>query len=264
MTMQETPPPILFLTDFGLSDPYAGQMKAAALRAFPRARMLDLTHGVQPFNTRQAGFFLYSSLTHAPEESVFTCVVDPGVGSNRRIVLLRMKNRWVLAPDNGLVSLALARTKAQECLQIRTPPGVSSTFHGRDIFAPAAAALAAGTDPAELGKSLNPEELVIDRRMTPDIRENQINCLVLHVDRFGNAVLNLGPGDERLQSVDFTRYKLAGRNISPANFYGELSGDELGILAGSQGFLELALNQKNAARELGLEPGQEIVFTPCA
>ncbi|MFP4167859.1 MAG: S-adenosyl-l-methionine hydroxide adenosyltransferase family protein [Desulfonatronovibrionaceae bacterium] len=258
MSRQEIPPPILFLTDFGLNDPYVGQMKAAVLRAFPRARMLDLTHGVQPFNTRQAGFFLYSSLTHAPEESVFTCVVDPGVGSNRRIVLLRIKNRWVLAPDNGLVSLTLTRTKAQECLQIKTPPGISSTFHGRDIFAPAAAELAAGTDPASLGTALDPGTLVIDADISPKVKDKEIDCLVLHVDRFGNAVLNLPNSGREADTIRAADWALQDCSISAVRYYQQLGPGQTGILAGSQGFLELAMNRDSAASRFKLACGQKI------
>ncbi len=251
-------PPIFLLTDFGLADVYAGQLKAAVLKHFLQAQVVDLTHCIEPFNIRQAGFFLDTSLPCVPRGSVFVCVVDPGVGTPRDIILVRIQNRWVLAPDNGLISLALCHHPAEECFALPVEEGSSRTFHGRDVFAPVAAALAGGEDPLSLGSPKSTEEIETDPRISPRTLEGYLECLILHVDRFGNIILNLEVSGPEKDMLDHCQGYLAGHPLRPVYAYAGLYPGELGILTGSQGYLELAMDRASAASKLQVGPGEEI------
>ncbi len=254
--------PIALLTDFGLSDPYVGQVKGVlALRA-PGATIIDITHGVSPFQVGQASFFLAASMPHFPPNTVFVCVVDPGVGTNQRIIIAQSQDLLFLAPDNGLLGFALHE---QETLAWDVTPHsrkASYTFHGRDVYAPLAAALAMGEPPSSLGEPLEATKLVHHEASTPTkLTDAQIGrmvqCHVLHIDRFGNVVVSLLPG-EMYERIAPAKSALTG---SPrmVRTYGDLKHGELGLLCGSQGFMELAVNQGSASQVLELELGD--VFT---
>ena len=185
--------PAVLLTDFGLEDPYVGQMKGVLAALAPGARVIDLCHGVWPFDVLQASFFLDSSRAHFPPGSVFVCVVDPGVGGERRLVLLEKFRQIFLAPDNGLLSLVLAQDGPCRARDV-TPAGrlaSTGTFHGRDILAPLAARLLTGDEPEDLGAEVNPESLTRLPGAAPERDGPTLRAVVLHVDRFGNCILNL-------------------------------------------------------------------------
>ncbi|MFO7816697.1 MAG: SAM hydrolase/SAM-dependent halogenase family protein [Thermodesulfobacteriota bacterium] len=256
--MKSTPNPVFLLTDFGLSDVYAGQLRAAIVAVKSDIPVIDLTHGVQPFNIRQAGFFLAASINHVPEQSSIVCVVDPGVGGNRDILLLDFKNRWVIAPDNGLVSLLLRQEVARECLYLFPAKDCSRTFHGRDIFAPAAAKLSLGKDPRELGVPVSVRDIKRDRGIDPELSSGKLKCLALHIDRFGNIVLNLKPASKCTASLGRVSWSIANIPLRPVSAYAQLTEHEIGILPGSQGYLELAMNKQHAGHRLALDAGREI------
>lgn len=253
-------PLVVLLTDFGLSDPYVGQMKGSLLSRAPETRIVDLSHQVEPFNILQAGFYLESSREHFPQGSVFVCVVDPGVGGERRIVLLEKSGQRFLAPDNGLLSL-VAASGGPCILRDVTQPWrgqASATFHGRDLFAPLAARLVRGERPESLGEEVNPHSLVRLPGCDPALLADGIRSTVLHVDRFGNCILNLDIGGWQTTLGKARRISLAGTGtpaLRPALTYSSLEPGEVGIIAGSQGYLELAMNRDSAARSLGLAPG---------
>ncbi len=256
---KKTPPPrtIGLLTDFGLSDPYAGQVKAVLARKAPFCPVVDITHDVKPFNVPQAGFFLAASYAHFPKDAVILSVVDPGVGSDRKIVGLQLDERILIAPDNGLLALALKNAWAAEVRAfdfseaMNAPDKVSNTFHGRDVFAPLAAWLALGGDPAGLGSEIDPQSLVILPWSHPDILPGYARAHVLHIDRFGNCVLNLEAG-----SIGVPRAlhlsSPAGGAVTYATTYADVPESAPILLEGSQGFLEIAVNQRSAAKQFGL------------
>lgn len=250
------------ITDFGLTDPYVGQMKAVLAKKAPRCPVVDISHDVEPFNVAQAGFFLTASYVHFPDDAVILAVVDPGVGTGRKIVCVEIGDRLLVAPDNGLLGLAL------QCAwsEVRTfdlskavdaPKKVSHTFHGRDVFTPLAAWLALGGRPENLGTEIAPEDMVSRTWATPDIQTDRARCHVLHIDRFGNCVLNLEAGclgtptELRLTSP-------AGGPLAYATTYADMPEGDPGLLEGSQGFLEIAVNQRSAAKRFGLSMGDEI------
>jgi S-adenosylmethionine hydrolase len=262
---QEAQPPrtIGLITDFGLADPYVGQMRAVLARKAPGCCVVDITHDVAPFNVAQAAFFLASSYEHFPADAVILAVVDPGVGTGRGIAGLEVDGRMLIAPDNGLLSLALCNTWAGNVraydlsAAMDAPSRVSHTFHGRDVFAPLAAWLALGGRPGELGREIDPARLVSLPWSRPDIRPGAACGHVLHIDRFGNCVLNLEAGSLGVP----TGLRLtvpAGGPLAYARTYGDMPEGGPGLLEGSQGFLELAVNQRSAAKRFGLSMGDAV------
>ncbi|QGY40012.1 hypothetical protein GM415_07695 [Pseudodesulfovibrio cashew] len=265
---KETPPPrtIGLLTDFGMADPYVGQMKAVLAKKAPACTVVDISHEVEPFNVAQAGFFLAASYVHFPGDAVILAVVDPGVGTARRIVGLELDERLLIAPDNGLLSLALSTTWAQSVRAydfsraVDAPDKVSHTFHGRDVFAPLAAWLTLGGDRTGLGGEIDPASLVAPDWATPDVSPGTATGHVLHVDRFGNCVLNLEAGCLGTPN----QLALTAPSHTPLAYvttYAQMPEGAPGLLEGSQGFLEIAVNQRSAAKALGLSMGDEITLT---
>ena len=250
------------ITDFGLSDPYVGQLKGVLAKKAPNCRVVDITHDVAPFNVAQAGFFLAASYEHFPKNTVILSVVDPGVGADRRIVCLQIGERLLVAPDNGL--LTLARHYAWEDVRafdlsraMDAPKKISHTFHGRDVFAPLAAWLALGGNPAALGKEIDPAELLTCPWSHPEIRTGNARAHVLHIDRFGNCVLNLEAGS--LGNPAMVRMTSpANGELAYVTTYADMPEGAPGLLEGSQGFLEIAVNQRSAAKKFGLSMGDEI------
>lgn len=250
-------PVIVLLTDFGHLDPYVGQMKGALLCAAPQARIVDLCHEVRAHDTAQAGFLLQASQRHFPAGSVFVCVVDPGVGSGRAILLARHAGRYFLAPDNG--ALSFLRDEPATWWRVRTDTSAASrTFHGRDIFAGIAARIARGEDPHSIGTPVDPGETISLPSAWAEAGNGELRCRVMHVDRFGNCLLNLraghplGPGIWVLED---------GRPVHPAATYADLMPGQIGLIEGSQGVMELAVNGGSCARLLGLAPGSPLNLT---
>ena len=190
-------------------------------------------------------------------------VVDPGVGTDRRVVLLETDRHRVLAPDNGLLTLVLARDAAVRAFDCTpTTPPVSATFHGRDVFAPLAARLALGEAPDSLGRPLDPDGLIRLPSLSPSRQGSVVTARVLAVDHFGNVVTNcdiagFGP------SAKFRPAMLAPRAMPlvPAAAYADIPEGAVGMLAGSQGYLELAVREDAAARHLALAPGDALVLS---
>ncbi len=232
------PCPIVLLTDFGHHDPFVGVMKGVIAGLAPAARVIDLCHEVPPQDVRAGAFQLRLSAPFFPKGSLFVCVVDPGVGSARKILWARTARHQFLSPDNGLLSWLTEpvlewREVSNRKLWLSQ---VSSTFHGRDIFAPVAAHLAGGRRPAALGPAVRPSwELTFPeaRRQGPVLSGE-----VLAFDRFGNAITNVA----RAAVPDAARIFFGASEIGPvsASYAGKPEGSALAVF-GSSGFLELAV-----------------------
>ena len=267
-----THPIIALLTDFGTVDPYVAQMKGTLLGLCPEAALVDLSHEVPPFGLPQAALFLQASRAHFPTGTVFVAVVDPGVGTSRRMVGLEKDGQSILAPDNGLLGPLLAAPGPMRAFDLSAHAAaleVSSTFHGRDVLAPLAAALARGESLAALGPKIPTESLARLSWAEPEWSNatRVVHATVLHVDRFGNCLTNLPiPAlKDSLAAWDaiyLTTAQGSRRTVTTTTAYAELPAAGLGLLPGSQGFLELALNQADAATATGLRPGD--AFTLCA
>ena len=252
---------VTLLTDFGVDDVYVGAMKGVILSTEPRARIVDLTHGILPQDVRQGGVRWASAVGSFPPGTVHVAVVDPGVGSERRIVALRAHGYRFLAPDNGLLGFIATRAEIDEAVSVEEPrfwlPKVSRTFHGRDIIAPVAARLAGGLRLSALGPPvrdvLRIPVPVPTRR--PATTGQQIFGEIVDIDHYGNCLTNLsGPARGELLEIRVGRrsFKLVLHSYAEAR-----RGAPLAIV-GSGGFLEIAVSQGNAARVLGLRIGQGV------
>lgn len=251
--------PLALLSDFGSDDHYAGVLHAVLVREAPAAARFDLTHQV-PFGDVWAGSFLVrSAWPHLPERCVVLAVVDPGVGTRRRAVAARFGERFVVAPDNGLARAVGVPDEAVALDPARMGlPSPSPTFHGRDLFAPAAAALARGEPLDALGEPVAPEAL--EPCPLPEPVSTSVGWVttVLWVDRFGNVVTNLPPS--ALGETPAVRLE-AGRRLRRVETFGDAEEGEAVALVGSSDLLELAVNRGSAAQVLGLERGMRVHLT---
>lgn len=262
--MAASRPVIALLTDFGLKDPYVGQMKGILAGIAPEAAVVDISHQVQPFNVMQGAFYLAASWPFFPRGSIFLGVVDPGVGTRRRLLIIRHSGCFFLGPDNGLLALAVgsgAKILAWELAIPDESKVASNTFHGRDILAPAAAHLAQGVHPVTLGHPLNLDDLIKPAWAAPVKTGKEIRAHVLHVDHFGNCLLNLTLDRWFVDAEN--EPELLSPLLQPlalARGYAHIPEGGAGMLAGSQGYWELAVNRGSAAQILGLAPGQEVIL----
>lgn len=261
---------IALLTDFGLMDPYVGQMKAVLAHLAPDAAVVDITHEVKPYALSQAGYFLAGTLPHLPDGSVFIVVVDPGVGGPRRIICLDLQGKYVLAPDNGVCSLLVGMKKniVAYTMDITPYQQGSATFHGRDIFAPMAAQLSLGLEPEMLGQEIPLESLERMPLSRPKELDNDgVLFNVVHVDRFGNVVLNAPSSPWRRTLGDWPQVHMRApktARLERVRSYFEMHDKQPGILVGSQGFLELALNMDSAANYFALDVDDKVLLAPTA
>jgi S-adenosylmethionine hydrolase len=254
-------------TDFGLKDPYAAEMKAAILSICPNTSIVDITHEIEKFNIQMGAYVLASAAPYFPKGSVHVAVVDPGVGTQRRPILIQTKQGFFVGPDNGLLVLAAEKQDIIRVHELANPqfmlPNVSNTFHGRDIFAPAAAHLLNCVKPAAFGPEIReatkPEFAKTTRKNGMLVGE------VLHVDGFGNIITNINE-----KEIEQNNIKGALKVCLPdcevklkfCKAYGEIKPREPLTLIGSQGFLEIALNQGNASKKFKTKTGDPITISP--
>jgi S-adenosylmethionine hydrolase len=261
--MSAHPPTITLLTDFGLEDPYVGIMHGVILNIVPRANLVDLTHTVPPQAVDHAAFLLATAVAYFPPDTVHLVVVDPGVGTTRRPIAVRTEHAFYVAPDNGVLDLALARQPPERCVQLTEQrywlAEVSATFHGRDIFAPVAAHLARGVPIDQLGRPVRDlthrPSLQVERE--PDGR---LRGRIQHIDRFGNCVTNV-PAELLLNRASII--KVGDATIQGlAVTYAAAEPGELVALIGSHGFLEIAVRNGSAADHIDGRVGERIVIEP--
>jgi len=251
--------PVALLTDFGYADHYVGVLHAVIEREARGAPRIDLGHGVEPGDIWGASFQLRCAWPHLPPDCVVMAVVDPGVGTGRRAVAVTVGSRSLVAPDNGIAS-AVPEANAAAVLDWRRMglDEPSKTFHGRDLFAPAAALLACGADARDFGEGIEIDNLVPCPLPDPVIRDAKIEGVILHVDGFGNLVTNVRGEDVESSGTASWR---AGRTSRRVATYGEAHPDEVVLIEGSAGYLELAVNCSSAADATGLERGDTVVFS---
>ena len=251
--------PVALLTDFGHADNYVGVLHAVIEREAPGATRIDLGHGVEPGDIWGACFQLRCAWQHLPATCVVMAVVDPGVGTERRAVVVTIGTRSLVAPDNGIAT-AVPGAEAARILDWRRMglDEPSRTFHARDLFAPAAARLACGTSDLELGDEIEVGSLQSCPLPEPKASPSGLEGVIMHVDHFGNLVTNVR-GSEVGPSATATWR--AGRTSRRVGTYGEAIPEEVVLLEGSAGFLELAVNCGSAADVTGLERGDTVVFS---
>jgi S-adenosylmethionine hydrolase len=256
---------ITLLTDFGTADYFVGAMKGVILSVNPTARIVDITHEVPPHDVWAGAFTLLAAYKTFPPQTVHVAVVDPGVGSARRPILVVSREQFFVGPDNGLFSYVYERETDCRVFHLtrekyfRRP--VSATFHGRDVFAPVAGALSLGVEPAELGSEI--EDYVRLAPHAPRMSENgDLSAAIIHIDRFGNCVTSITPRDlsEEMIARD-ARLVIQDRDITSfRRFFAEegVSENELFAVWGSAGFLEIVAFRTSAARLLKARVGQTV------
>jgi S-adenosylmethionine hydrolase len=256
---------VTLLSDFGTRDTYAGVVEGAILRVAPSARVLHLTHGVPPGDVAQGSRALADALPHVPV-GVHLAVVDPGVGTDRRaLVLVAGDGRFLVGPDNGLLVAAAERCGGiGAAYALAVPDGAAPTFHGRDVFAPAAGRLALGQAPGELGQAIDAGPLVRLAAVGPTVASGVLRASCVHVDRFGNCALAAAASD--LESAGLP----AGGAVAIAvhghprgaarrgRTFADVPPGALVVLVDSTGSAALCINGGDAARELRLAVGDDV------
>jgi S-adenosylmethionine hydrolase len=257
-------PIITLLTDFGSHDYFVGAMKGAILSINPGVTIVDITHEISPQDIRAGAFNLLATYKDFPAGTIHVGVVDPGVGSARRGIVISCADQFFVGPDNGLFSWICKREgnfRARELSNerfFRHP--ASTTFHGRDIFAPVAAALSNGAAEEELGPLIG-DMIQLESLATRRSEGGLIEGAIIHIDRFGNCITNLtrehfGPG---------ARLIINNREISAFRTFfaeGEVEKNELFCIFGSAGFLEIAARNSSAAKILELRSGDPLIVLP--
>ncbi|MGH9355734.1 MAG: SAM hydrolase/SAM-dependent halogenase family protein [Terriglobia bacterium] len=270
--MAETPV-VTLTTDFGLSDPFAAVMKGVILSINPEAQVIDLSHQVSSYDLFDGATTLALAYPYFPTDTIHVVVVDPGVGSARRPILVSTRRHKFVAPDNGVLSLVYEREKELEVRCITAEhyflKPVSNTFHGRDIFAPVAAWLSKGVQADKFGEVITNEV----RFAMPKSKslEGRIQGVVIRVDKFGNLITNIGPAaapalfGARPPAFRLTVSKAAAgiqQEITELHIsYSEGKASELFAIAGSSGYLEIAQNRASAAKTCEAGRGAEVILT---
>ncbi|MBD3307407.1 hypothetical protein GF339_13300 [candidate division KSB3 bacterium] len=263
--MATTRPIITLLTDFGEVDHFVGVMKGVILNIHSDVEIVDISHSVSPQNIRQAGFLLSKVYPYFPPETIHVVVVDPGVGTDRKALLVSSEQGYFIAPDNGVLSYVYQDVPVTEVREITADHYFlkprSGTFDGRDVFAPVAAWLARGVSPSSFGEPVA-EYATCEISQPVAVKDGALRCEIIHVDRFGNLVSNLSRErfEAELANSKTTRFafRIGEQTVSTiSQAYQAAEPGELIAIFGSAGLLEFSINQGNAAASLSLGAGAD-------
>jgi S-adenosyl-L-methionine hydrolase (adenosine-forming) len=254
-------PIVSLLTDFGERDGFVGIMKGVVLGICPDARLVDLSHEVAPQDVMGAALVLRNAIGHFPPGTIHLGVVDPGVGTARRPILIETERFVLIGPDNGLLSLAAEQASVRQVVHLDRPqwflPSLSSTFHGRDVFAPVAGHCASGVEPRELGSRLEGFERL--SLAAPRWLDDAIEAQVIHVDRFGNLTCNLRHDEFASSLATGVSISVGGVQISGiSQHYSTVREGKPVALWNSWGYLEIAIRNGSAARHLRSRIGDRV------
>lgn len=254
---------ITLLSDFGLRDPYVSAMKAVLLSKSPTSTIVDISHDVEKYNVMMGSFILASVAAFFPKATVHLAVVDPEVGGSRRPIIIETKSSLLVGPDNGLLIRAADIQGLRRVFEIKKVDTAqsSSTFHGRDIFSPVAAMLAEGEPPEGLGREVT--NFSVPAFSHPLMRKEGATVQVIYVDSFGSLITNLHASETSALGFSSNshldvRFRGKRRKIPFAKTYSDVPKGTLLALVGSHNFMEIAVNQGNASRRLGLREGSEL------
>jgi len=256
---------ITLTTDFGLKDPYAAEMKAVILSISPKAKIVDITHCVEKFNTRMGAYTLAAACPYFPKSTIHMAVIDPGVGTKRKAILIQTKNGYFIGPDNGVLALAAKGQGIRHIYRIENPkfmlPEVSNTFHGRDVFAPVAAHLANGISPSEFGPEIR--KIVTPKFAKITKTKTTLTGEVIHIDGFGNIITNLRQKDLESMNIKVMvnlKLKSIGIKLKLCKAYGEVGAQKPLAILGSHNFLEISITQGNAAENFQTRVGDKVTL----
>jgi S-adenosylmethionine hydrolase len=260
-------PIITLLTDYGIKDSYVAEVKGAILKISPEATIVDISHDVGNYDIESGAFHLARAAPYFPDDTVHVCVVDPGVGSERKPIVIKTKNAWFVGPDNGLMAPAAERLVVESIWEITNtdmlPPRVSYVFDGRDVFGPTGAHISMGVPPDRLGNEIG--GMIRLPAYTPRLDDDTVHTQVIHVDGFGNLVTNVTYETlEKIGASEDTKFKVTirGRELDlpyAKRFSAVPEGEPLLLVAGG-GYLEISVNQGSAAEHLGLGKGDEVTL----
>lgn len=250
---------ITLLTDFGTSDYFVGAMKGAILSVNPQAIIADITHEVPPQDIQSAAFSLFAVYKTFPAGTIHVAVVDPGVGSSRRPIVVRAGDYFFVGPDNGLFTYIYDRELMYQVFHVtaekyfRQP--ASTTFHGRDIFAPVAAVLSKGVEAEEFGRVIT-DAVRLESSLVAEVKDGRVEGRIIHIDRFGNCITNI---TRDVFDDKSARLIVKGKTISEfREFYADNPRNEPFAIWGSAGFLEISINGASAAHKLQIKTGDRI------
>ncbi len=246
--------PIFLITDFGHSDAYVATMKSVIYSINSSLKIIDITHDIEPQNIEQANFILATIADYLPKQSTLIGVVDPGVGSRREAVVIEtLDGKYFVGPNNGLFTTLTYKFGISRVWELSQSPynlqPVSSTFHGRDIFAPNGAKIAEGIGLDYLQAATFPKESLVLNKIQLPSKPGDVR--VIHIDRFGNLILNI-KDLEIFEDTNSPSIPFMGRNIPYVSSFSDVNENELGLLKGSSGFLEIFCRNGNAADVLKL------------
>jgi S-adenosylmethionine hydrolase len=254
---------ISLTTDFGLKDPYVAQIKAVLLGICPNAVIVDITHEVEKYNIMVGAFIIASTIKFFPKGSIHIGVIDPGVGGSRKPIVVETKRNILVGPDNGLLIPAAKQEGIKHVFELTNKryigKKISKTFHGRDFFAPIAGNIANGVQLSIIGKEIIDYNKIVYPR--PEINGKYMNAIILYVDSFGNIITNLNENNlELFKGADKVKIYIRNKpfKITYKETYEKAESNKLAFILGSQGFLEIALKEGNAAKLLGLKIGEKL------
>ncbi|MBN1128420.1 MAG: SAM-dependent chlorinase/fluorinase [Chitinispirillaceae bacterium] len=252
---------ISLITDYGKSDWFAGEMKGAIAGIAPHAMIIDITHDIEPGDIKNAAFSLLACYRTFPEGTIFCVVVDPGVGTSRAALAIKAGSRFFVGPDNGVLSWALLKEPSREIRRIESPEllprEISSTFHGRDIFAPVAAHLSLGIPFEKVGPLHT--DMISLHWPAPQNNNGMIVATIIHIDRFGNAITAIDkeslcalPSSPKIQLMKY------GTEVPFCTHFQQVPTGQGLAYIGSSGYLEIAINNANASVVFGLQVGDRV------
>ncbi len=269
-----TPQIIALITDFGQrGHHYVASMKGVILSINPEVKIIDIAHNINPYSLIEAAYILKIVYPYFPENTIFVIVVDPGVGSSRELLAVKTSiNQYLIGPNNGIIPLVHSLDQIIECINIKNSnffhKPVSNTFHGRDIMAPVAAYISMGLSLPEFGPKFNVLEMVVIQQYLK-INQNDkiIECIIQYIDTFGNCITNIPIQNHIIQNTSIILKEGMELNLNYKgkmyvgkyySYFNAVLENQLVYIKGSTGFLEISINQGNAARNLGIKVGEII------
>jgi len=256
---------ITLTTDFGLKDPYAAEMKAVILSISPKTKTVDITHKIEKFNIRMGAYTLAAACPYFPKGTIHVAVIDPSVGTKRKAILIQTRNSYFIGPDNGVLVLAAKSQGIKHIYRIENPKfmlsRISNTFHGRDVFAPAAAHLANGILPSDFGTEIH--KIVIPKFAKITKTKTTLTGEIIHIDGFGNIITNLREKDLELMGIKKTvnlKIKNTRLKLKLCKAYSEVKAQQPLAIIGSHNFLEISMNQGNAAENFQTRVGDKVTL----
>lgn len=256
---------IALITDFGIDGSFVAAMKAVIYSINSNVKIIDITHSVSPQNVKEARFHLESCYKFFPKGTIFLCLVDPEVGSSRKAIIVKTDDYFFLAPNNGLLSQIIKEHKNIIIYDLSSSfnslKNISNTFHGRDIFAPAAAYISLDPNYCNSLKRLAPSEIkLIESPVLEKLNESTFKTEIQHIDRFGNLISSIP--EKYFQNIDMSSIKIKYKSkVIKCLFlksYSDAGEGKFLAYIGSSGFLEIAIRNGNAKNEIGCEPNEII------